>query len=316
MTLFHQILEILADGERHSGVALARELGVSRAAVSKAVGLALADVPVEVGRRGYRLPAVFRPLNAARIQGVLAAAAQPLERLTICEEIESTNQALLTSPGEGVQICLAERQTAGRGRRGRVWQATPYGSVLLSVAWTITETAGPLGVISLAAGVAVARALESVGVPEAVLKWPNDVLWQARKLAGVLTELRGEAGAMRVVVGVGINVAIGASAARAIDQEWAELRAICPDVDRSDLAALVIAELLSVMDDFRRGRRAALLTQWRHRHAFADMPARIHEGQGACDARVIDVDDEGALIVEVHGKRRRLQAGDVSVRPL
>ena len=315
MSLLHKVLEILADGEPHSGVALARRLSVSRAAISKAVGLA-ADIPIVVDRHGYRLPGAFRPLDAARIEGLVAAAGRPPDGLVIHEEIASTNQALLATPGEGVYACLAERQTAGRGRRGRTWQATPYGSVLVSVAWTITETAGPFGIVSLAAGVAVARALESLGVRGAVLKWPNDVLWQARKLAGILIEMRGEAGAMRVVVGVGINVALGPAAAAAIDQEWAELGAIIPGVDRSRVAAQVISELLAVMDDYRQGRVATLLAEWRRRHAFAGMAVRVHDGREPFGALVVDVDEEGALVVEVKGKRRRVQAGDVSVRPL
>lgn len=315
MSLLHRVLEILADGEQHSGVALARQLGVSRAAISKAVGFA-ADIPIAVDRRGYRLPGAFRPLDAGRIESLVVAGGHAFDGLVIHEEIASTNQALLATSGDGVYACLAERQTAGRGRRGRAWQATPYGSVLVSVAWTVTETAGPFGLVSLGAGVAVARALEAVGVRGAVLKWPNDVLWQARKLAGILIEMRGEAGAMRVVVGVGINVAVGAGTALAIDQEWAELRAMVPEVDRSRLAALVIGELLAVMDDYRQGRFEDLLKEWRHRHAFAGMAVRLDEGREPCEALVVDVDDEGALIVEVQGRRRRVQAGDVSVRPL
>ena len=315
MSLLHRVLEILADGERHSGVALAQRLGVSRAAISKAVGLA-ADIPIAVDHRGYHLASAFRPLNAARIQEFVAGTGRTLDGLTIHEEIASTNQTLLATPGDGVYACLAERQTAGRGRRGRGWQATPYGSVLVSVAWTITATAGPFGIVSLGAGVAVVRALEALGVREAVLKWPNDVLWQARKLAGILIEMRGEAGAMRVVAGVGINVALGDAAAAAIDQEWAELRTIVPGVDRCQVAALVISELLAVMDDYRQGRSDALLAQWRRGHAFAGMPVRVHEGRESFEALVVDADDDGALIVEVKGGRRRVQAGDVSVRPL
>ena len=121
---------------------------------------------------------------------------------------------------------------------------------------------------------------------------------------------------MRVVAGVGINVALGPAAAAAIDQEWAELCAIIPGVDRSRVAAQVIGELLAVMDDYRQGRVATLLAEWRHRHAFAGMTVRIHEGREPFGALVVDVDEEGALVVEVKGKRRRVQAGDVSVRPL
>ncbi|MHB1514039.1 MAG: biotin--[acetyl-CoA-carboxylase] ligase [Acidiferrobacter sp.] len=315
MSLIHQILQLLGDGERHSGVALARRLGVSRAAVSKAVALC-PEVPIEVSRQGYSLPASFRPLDEGRIRALLQEAGCRLDGLAIHEEVGSTNQVLLAAAGDGVFACLAERQSAGRGRRGRVWQATPYGSLLLSVAWTISGTGRPLGVLSLAAGVAVLRALERVGVQDAALKWPNDVLWQARKLAGILIEMRGEADAMRVVIGVGVNAALCADTAAAIDQDWVDLRSIIPLVDRDRVAALLIAELDIVMRDYQEGREAALLDAWRARHAFTGMRVRIHEGQAVCEARVIDVDADGALLVETGEGRRRVQSGEVSMRPL
>lgn len=315
MSLIHQILHRLGDGGRHSGVALAEALGVSRAAVSKAVALC-PDVPIEVSRQGYSLPAPFRPLNEGRIRTLLGDMGCRLDKFAIHEEVGSTNQVLLAAAGDGVFACLAERQSAGRGRRGKVWRATPYGSLLLSVAWTLPATARPLGVLSLAAGVAVSRALERLGVRDAALKWPNDVLWQARKLAGVLIEMRGEADAIRIVVGVGLNAAVSAKTAVAIDQEWVDLRSILPLVDRDQAAALLIAELDVVMRDYREGRAAALLDEWRKRHAFTGMRVRIHEGQGACEARVIDVDADGALLVETGAGCRRVQSGEVSMRPL
>ncbi len=315
MSLIHQILQLLGDGQRYSGVALAERLGVSRAAVSKAVSLC-PDVPIEVSRQGYSLPAPFRPLNEGRIRALLEEMGCRLDKFAIHEDVGSTNQILLAAAGEGVFACLAERQSAGRGRRGKVWRATPYGSLLLSVAWTLSGAARPLGVLSLAAGVAVLRALEHLGVRDAGLKWPNDVLWQARKLAGILIEMRGEADAMRVVVGVGLNAAMSAETAAAIDQDWVDLRSIIPLVDRDQVAALLIAELNIVMTDYREGREAALLDEWRKRHVFTGMRVRIHEGRGACDARVIDIDADGALLVETSDGCRRVQSGEVSMRPL
>ncbi len=315
MSLIHEILLQLGDGERYSGVTLARRLGVSRAAVSKAVALC-PELPIEVNRQGYRLPAPFRPLDERRIRVLLQEADCHLDSLAIHEEVGSTNQVLLAAAGDGVCACLAERQSAGRGRRGRVWQATPYGSLLLSVAWTLSGTGRPLGVLSLAAGVAVLRALERVGVHDAALKWPNDVLWQARKLAGILIEMRGEADAMRVVIGVGVNAALSADTAAAIDQDWVDLRSIIPQVDRDRVAALLIAEFDIVMRAYQEGREAELLDAWRARHAFTGVRVRIQEAQGAYEARVIDIDADGALLVETGEGRRRVQSGEVSVRSL
>src|SRR6185436_7737129 len=115
-------------------------------------------------------------------------------------------------PPGSVDVQLAEFQTAGRGRRGRSWFAPPGGSVCLSLSWSFPEMPRDAGALGLAIGVCVLRALESLGVPNAQLKWPNDVLVADRKLGGILIELRAEsAGPAHAVVGIGLNVAIGAA---------------------------------------------------------------------------------------------------------
>ncbi|MHB8255289.1 MAG: biotin--[acetyl-CoA-carboxylase] ligase [Acidiferrobacter sp.] len=316
MSLTYEILKILADGERHSGVALAARLGVTRAAISKAVA-GLEDVPLAVDRKGYVLPPSFWPLNEARITRFLAERKVALDRLTIKEEVDSTNQVLLASPDEGFCACLAERQTAGRGRRGRRWYASPYGNVMVSVSTTWRGMGHPLGVLSLGAGVAVRRALEALGVADSALKWPNDVVWQARKLAGILIEVRGEPEAMRIVIGVGLNGTIGPVAAAAIDQDWVDLRTLLPVVDRDLVAAEVIGKLFGVMGDYREGRGAAILDEWREHHAFAGLRVSVAGSDGAaCVGTVLDVDGDGALILEVAGARRIVRSGEMSVRPL
>lgn len=317
MSLIHDVLKTLADGERHSGVALAAGLGVTRAAISKAVA-GLADVPISVDRKGYALPRAFRPLDEARITRLLSEHGCVLDRLWILEEVDSTNRFLLDAPGDGICACLAERQMAGRGRRGRAWHATPYGNVMLSVGFTLRGMAHSPGVLSLGAGVAVTRALRALGVPDVALKWPNDVLWQARKLAGILIEMRGEPEAMRLVIGIGLNGTIGESAAAAIDQAWVDLRSVLPIVDRDQIAALVITEILGVMADYRNGRADAILDEWRSRHAFAGLRVSVHTAAGTdpCVGIVQDINEEGALILKVEGGRRVVRSGEVSVRPL
>lgn len=316
MSLIHRILKILADGQRHSGVALAERLGVTRAAISKAVG-GLPEVPVEVDRKGYSLPRGFWPLDCERIKGFLAESGFWPEQLTILEEVDSTNRFLLETWAGGFSVCLAERQTAGRGRRGRSWQATPYGNLMLSVSTTLQDMPDPLGVLSLGAGVAVHRALRRLGIADCALKWPNDVLWQARKLAGILIEMRGEPEAMRIVIGVGLNGTVGPEAACAIDQPWVDLRALLPVVDRDRVAAAVIAELMRVMDEYRQGRGAALLSEWRAHHAYAGLRVSVSAGNGpACVGIVQDVDACGALVLQLAGGTHVVRSGEVSVRPL
>ena len=316
MSLIHRILKILADGERHSGVALAGCLGVTRAAISKAVA-GLPEVPVAVDRKGYSLPQAFWPLDCERIQGLLAESGFCPEQLVILEEVDSTNRVLLEAWGGGLSVCLAERQTAGRGRRGRSWQATPYGNLMLSVSATLQDMPDPLGVLSLGAGVAVLRALRRLGVADCALKWPNDVLWQARKLAGILIEMRGEPEALRIVIGVGLNGSLGPGAAAAIDQPWVDLQALLPVVDRNLVAAAVIAELMRAVDEYRQGRGALLLAEWRAHHAYAGLRVSVSAGkEPACVGIVQDVNAEGALVLQMAGGTRVVRSGEVSVRPL
>lgn len=316
MSLIHDVLTILADGDRHSGVELAARLGVTRAAISKAVA-GLDEVPILVDRKGYSLPASFRPLNEHRIQKFLRARGCALDGLRLLEEVDSTNRVLLREAFAGVWACVAERQSAGRGRRGRSWQATPYGNVMLSVGFNFHGLGHGLGALSLGAGVAVNRALRALGVNDAGLKWPNDVLWRARKLAGILIEMRGEPDNMRVVIGVGLNGYLGPKAGAAINQPWVDLRTLLPIVDRDQVVALLIAELVNVVAIYQDGGVGGLLDEWRMHHVFAGLPVSVSEGDGpGFVGTVVDVDSEGSLILMAEGCARVVRSGEVSVRAL
>ena len=180
------ILQMLADGQLHSGADIGRRLGVSRAAVHKSIkALSANGLGVRsVAGLGYRLDAPSVPLDRERIARALDSAGKAAPRIEVVESVDSTNRRLLPraladSDPSGM-VCLAEVQPQGRGRRGKSWVATPYENLMMSMAWRFD--AGPAMVmgLSLAAGVAAARALEAYGVPDAGLKWPNDVLWRDR----------------------------------------------------------------------------------------------------------------------------------------
>ncbi len=314
MRLTEQILEILKDGAHHSGVELGARLGVTRAAISKAVA-EMAEIPVRVGRRGYRLPVTHRPLDAGRIRAIVDGYGAVLDDLQVLAEIDSTNRYLLQAAGAARTACLAERQTAGRGRRGRSWIADPYCNILLSVAVRIRGGSRNLGALSLAAGVAVHRALAESGITGVALKWPNDVLCAERKLAGILTEVRGEAEAPRVVIGVGLNCHLSAATGACIDQPWASLDEQ-RTVDRSALAGHLIAHLLRVVDEYERDGAAAVVAEWRTLHAYAGRAVTVAREDGVVEATLVDVTDEGALIVRVDGKEQIVYSGEARLRPL
>ncbi|MGB0713369.1 MAG: biotin--[acetyl-CoA-carboxylase] ligase, partial [Gammaproteobacteria bacterium] len=234
METHQKLIRQLADGAVHSGTELAERLGISRAAVWKAVHKAEQMLELTVHRirgRGYCLQAPLELFDPERITAAMSASArQRIANLWIFDDIDSTNSHLMREAYQGAAsgtLCLAERQSAGRGRRGRTW-VSPYGSNLsLSLLWRYPFGPTGLGNLSLAAGAAVAGALEAEGVPGIALKWPNDVLWRRRKLAGLLLEVAGEAqGPSQVVVGLGLNIRLGADQAGGIDQPWVDLDSI------------------------------------------------------------------------------------------
>ena len=193
------IVRMLADGQFHSGEKIADSLGVSRAAIWKHLSQIRERMGIEVFAvrgKGYKLSAPLELLDTDQICSKLGDTARELlSELEILDRIDSTNSYLLALIPEGIAsgyVCISEQQTAGRGRMGRRW-VSPFGSnIYLSIHWQYPLPIAELSGLSLAAGVAVARCLESLGLEGIELKWPNDVLWQNRKLAGLLLEVSGE----------------------------------------------------------------------------------------------------------------------------
>lgn len=315
MTLIDALLHILADGKRRSGVTLGRELGVTRAAVSKVVSEFRGQIPIEVSRSGYRLPDEYRPLDSFLIQQVLAQYDSGVDRLIILDEVDSTNRYLLAVEEGGVIACLAESQKAGRGRQGRSWVATPYANILLSISVELRLAPKFLGLLSLAVGVAVRTAMSELGVPEVQLKWPNDVLLAGRKLAGILIDMRGEAGALRAVVGIGLNCFQAPQIAAEIDQPFVSLRDHV-SVDRSVVAGVVIARVLEGVRLLEQGEHASLLAQWRAHHALNGAEVTVQSAhQPPWTGRIQDIEETGGLrIMTQLGEMRVVYSGDVRVR--
>ncbi len=324
MTTRGALLKILSDGNFHSGTDIGRALGVTRAAVSKAV-VALSRAGMDIHRvsgRGYRLAEAFEPLDQDRIIAALGAdAASVCAGVLVKDEVDSTNLELLRTPGEVAcgQVCVAEAQTGGRGRRGRGWVATPYANLMLSMAWRFESGAAAISGLSLAAGVAAVRALRDFGIDTVGLKWPNDLIWDGRKLGGLLVDLRGEAaGPCVVVAGIGINVRIAPRDALRIDQPWADLAAVREGiVDRNRLSVLLIRNLAQMFRSFEREGLVPFREEWSSWHRFERQSVRIKGAHIACDGVVEGIDANGALLVrDDRGELRAFHSGEVSVRPL
>lgn len=319
-----QLLQLMSDGEFHSGEELGRALAVSRAAIWKQLQkLETLGLPLESVRgRGYRLPGGLELLNRDEILAELDPdVISCVAELELFESIDSTNRQALgraaTGNGHGY-VCTAEQQTAGRGRRGRRWTTPFAASVSLSVVWQFDGGAAALEGLSLAVGTAVVAALDEQGVSNARLKWPNDVLSDGRKLAGILLEMAGDpAGRCQVVIGIGVNVNLPRIATGEIDQPWIDANdAAGRPVSRNRLLAAILNHLMRLLREFERHGFAAFRQRWLELDAYAGRQIILHQGDEMITGVAAGVDATGALLVETPLGRRSFNGGEVTVRRL
>ncbi|HGX92220.1 MAG TPA: bifunctional biotin--[acetyl-CoA-carboxylase] ligase/biotin operon repressor BirA [Candidatus Tenderia sp.] len=317
-----KLLTILADGHFHSGASIGAALGISRSAVWKQINT-LKDKGVEcysVPGKGYRLATPLELLGSEQITSRMDTdSLDLLSALEIYQDIPSTNRYLMARAGavRSGHACFAERQSAGRGRRGRPW-VSPFGrNIYLSLYWEYALSPSDLSGLALAVGVGVVEALQALGVNDAQLKWPNDVLWQRRKLAGILLEMSGEsAGPYHVVVGVGLNVDMCRRQSQQIDQPWADLRSASGgDVSRNTVAALLLGSLLKVLDRYEHEGFSAFQSAWQGLDAFAGETVVLQMPNGCLTGQACGVDQSGALMLKTAQGVQHFHSGEVSLRP-
>ena len=283
------------------GPELADRLGVSRAAVWKHVE-ALRDEGFDVVSEagGYRVEAVPE-YGASAIEFGLDA---PFD-VEFHESLDSTNARARELAGEGDSevAVVAERQTGGRGRLDRAW-ASPPGGVYVSLVCRPDLPTAQAPVYTLAAAVAITRAARELGV-DAGIKWPNDVLVgpEERKLAGILTEMEGEADRVSwVVVGIGVNANVPASE---LPETGTSLQEQVGEVDR----AAFVRHLLSAFDDLRRDPEA-VLPAWREHALTLGKRVRVETPGGVVEGEATDVEFPGTLLVDTDEGEVRVNAGD------
>ena len=305
-----------------SGDALARDAGLTRAAMWKRVE-ALREAGVEIDAqagRGYALRHALELLDDARIIDALPPFVRAgMASLEIAWSIDSTNSELLRreAPAHGLAVLMAERQTGGRGRRGKQWTSPLAAHLYCSVARQFSGGLSRLGGLSLVAGVAVAEALHEAGYPGVQLKWPNDLVVAGKKLGGLLVEGGGEhAGPVRAVIGLGLNVRMPEAQAATIDQPWTDLSqlgAVLPS--RNALAASLLVQLVPALDQFDAEGLAPFLPRYARFDALVGREISLHLGNGDQTGTAVGIADDGALRVHIAGAEKVFHAGEVSERP-
>jgi BirA family biotin operon repressor/biotin-[acetyl-CoA-carboxylase] ligase len=313
------LLKLLQDGHFHSGEALGAALGVSRSAIWKQLQHLEAELALTIHKvrgRGYRLAS---PLHLLDQRALNARPAPPAWPVSVYSSVDSTNaEALRMLELRQVPpfVVLGERQTAGRGRRGRNW-VSPFGenlyySLVLRIDGGMRQVEG----LSLVVGLALLHALRAAGVVGVGLKWPNDLLVNGRKIAGILLELSGNPEDIcHVVIGIGVNVNMQAGGGVVIDQPWTSMRdALGGLVDRNELVCELSRQLCRYLDVHQRLGFGSLMAEWEGHHLWQGRRVTLIAGSQQIKGVVLGVDSSGAIRLDVDGAERSFSGGELSLR--
>lgn len=312
-----KLLQLLSGSGVKSGTDLGDALGVSRMAVQKRIQSMVANgLPIEaVPGKGYCLNEGVSLLNERSLAAHMNS--ELIESLELFQSIGSTNSHLL---GQGIEhqcarVCVAESQSAGRGRRGNDWQSAPYRNVMLSLSWGFDHWPETITGLGLAVALVITEHLnENYGL-DVKIKWPNDLLVGDDKLAGILIDVAGESsGACNVVIGVGLNVHQPDWSERA-DYCWRDLASLGINVDRNKLIAGLVNSLTAMLLEFERQGFAPMVARWNELSSFAGARIRVGDEQNSVQGLMQGVDAAGALLVlGDDGVVQRFSESNVSVR--
>lgn len=324
MSTGNSVLALLRDNFFHSGEALAETLGISRTAVWKAItSLRNRGLDIHSVRgKGYRLPRYIELLDNIKILQDIPPHLRDRFQIQTYFELSSTNDFLLHDIQLGNEdsisnVCLAEHQTKGRGRRGRKWHSPLGANLYLSLAWRHQQSPQAVSGFSLVTALALAKSLEILGVKDVELKWPNDVLWNRKKLAGILLELSGEAhGDQHLVVGIGVNVDMPPGSEESIDQPYTDLSAASGIlISRNRLVAEILVQIAEYFHVYETEGMRSLIPEWLSRDAYLNKEVELIFPNQTIKGRVAGIDEQGSLMLDLEdGKRRLFQSGEISLR--
>jgi len=320
-----KLLLILSDGHYHSGEELGNALGITRAAVWKLLQqLSAWDIELEAKtHKGYCLPLGLELLDTNQLLAELQPSNRALlAKLEVFDSLPSTNDYLMQNahePFSKVQVCLSERQTAGKGRRGRQW-LSPFGkNIYLSLGWRVERDPSQLASLSLAIGVALLQALKNYGINDELIgmKWPNDIYCQGKKLAGILLELCGETHShCQLVIGIGINLTVPSSIAEQIDHAWVDIATLTQTKpQRNKLAGLVLDQILTCLSLFEQQGFAAFKAAWRQSDLSYGKRVKIITPTTTFEGIGHGIDEKGCFLLQnPQGDVQRFSSGEVSLR--
>ncbi|CDL84653.1 bifunctional biotin--[acetyl-CoA-carboxylase] ligase/biotin operon repressor BirA [Xenorhabdus cabanillasii] len=309
-----KLINVLSDGETHSGQQLGQELGMSRAGINKHIqtirewGVEILTIP----GKGYRFPAPMNLLSKGMIESYL-----PNNGVEVIPVIDSTNQYLLDKLEELISgdSCVAEYQYAGRGRRGRQWVSAFGRNLYLSMFWRLEQ--GPAAAIglSLVVGIVIAEVLNRQGAERVKVKWPNDLYMDDKKLAGILVELMGKTGdAAQIVIGIGMNISMSSEQQKLINQRSTNLQQAGVTIERNKLVAEIVVELKKALIQFEKEGLLPFISRWFKLDNFMNRPVKLIIGDQEIYGISRGIDQQGALLLDIDGVITPYIGGEISLR--
>lgn len=323
LNLLVRMLRVMEAGTPVTIASLAHTLSVPRDAIEAVPATHEAHV-AGIRRAAGDALLLARPFDCLDVQAIaqaLPSAARSALDVHVVDVTASTNADLMAAATKlpSGRVLVAELQTAGRGRRGRAWHAPLGGSLAFSLLWKFAGGAASVSGLSLAVGLAVARALDRCGAVGVMLKWPNDLLVRRdagwAKLGGILIEIAGPSnGPVHAVIGIGLNLRLGPDAAR-IDQPVADLRSLGATLSRDHVLALMLDELALALRTFAADGFAPFVAYWNARHAFAGQRVVMSvAGTALIEGIALGVLPDGALLLETPNGPRSVTSGELSLR--
>ncbi len=328
------LIKALADGDFVSGQQLGEQLGISRTAISKHIK-ALLDMGLDiysVTGKGYKLAQPLQLLDREKITQLLigmqvssqtkSASNEVINEIAPIEVhnlIDSTNSYLLRRLPNQLQqgqVCLAEFQSAGRGRRGRQW-VSPFGShIYLSLYWYLEQGMSAAMGLSLITALAVSDAIKYSLAINVQLKWPNDIYLNGVKLAGILIDLEGQAsGPSHSVIGIGLNLRMPTQSGQLIDQQWTDLQSHTSQViDRNKLSAAIIFYLRKRLEQHQTQGLGVMVDEWHQQDVYLNKKVKLITGERITKGICRGINNQGALMLEVDGQAKPIYGGEVSLR--
>ncbi|WOT05164.1 bifunctional biotin--[acetyl-CoA-carboxylase] ligase/biotin operon repressor BirA [Shewanella youngdeokensis] len=309
------ILTELANGQFVSGEALAAKLGVSRTAIANHIsGLEPYGVDIySVKGKGYKLN---NPLSLVD-ESVLKAAIN--QRCFYFDDIPSTNGFMLKHADEldSGDICIAEYQSAGRGRRGRVW-VSPYGCHLyFSMYWQFPQGMAQAMGLSLVVACSIVSVLKQLNVANVAVKWPNDIFLAGKKLAGVLIEMNGQTDSeCNLVIGIGLNMAMSELQGASIDQPWSDLSALDCMPNKTELLILLHKQLQQDLIEFETAGLMPFKNRWDKADLYNGQAVKLIIGADEIHGICRGIDPQGAVVLETPTGLKSYIGGEISLRNL